>query len=623
MAADLESLMYAIFYGFESCGFKLMPDPSFRFAHSSYTAAFQTLREAMTKSAGLAVLTGVPGVGKTTLVDDLATRFESDGAIVRKLTNSLTDADDLPRSFAFAFGIQASALGRAQLLTELKENLISTNPGRLPVILLIDEAQFLSVEALQELYLLFDLIAGQGYVVQILLAGQQPLWNTLSQPGCEQVRQLICVGCRLLPLSPEETRNYVAQALGGIGWRGDPEINADALRLIYERTGGVPRFINLVMGRLLLHGSLGEAHSLGSHDVEAVLKQLGEDHPELVLDRSKQQPSAEPPSFESLLPLNLQAVDKAEARGLRIQQRHVSRVNGQERESAAGPSVHLPQRMNVWDWKRVVVGLWAVCISASTIFALSFRTDPLAPSAAREPERLEHPVFAGTADVDKAVGEGAETKLEPHEQVVVLKPDKEAVAPPDRIEETEGRELEMVLSTSGIAEFELTSNAHQVLLAEMLPAGTSPETNKTKPPKTAETKGQAAREVGELLAKAEFALSRNRLTVPSGDNAYSHYRAVLARDPSNAKARTGVQLIVRKYRQLAKQQLNKRDMRQARLFALRGLRISPRDRQLLKIKRQASAGRVAQRENELPAGLDRVIKWLRSGDSTYSAFLDH
>jgi hypothetical protein len=236
---------------------------------------------------------------------------------------------------------------------------------------------------------------------------------------------------------------------------------------------------------------------------------------------------------------------------------------------------------------------------------------------------LEHPVFAGTADVDKAVRERAETKIEPHEHVVVLKPDGQAVAPPYRIGETEGRELEMVLSTSGISEFELTYNAQQVLLADRLPADTSTEINITKPPNAAERKGQAARGVEELLAKAEFALSRNRLTVPPGDNAYSHYRAVLARDPGNAKARNGFQLIVRRYRHLAKQQLNKRDMRQARLLALRGLSISPRDRQLLEIKRQASVGRVAQRENELAAGLDRVVKWLRSGDSNYSAFLDH
>jgi hypothetical protein len=181
----------------------------------------------------------------------------------------------------------------------------------------------------------------------------------------------------------------------------------------------------------------------------------------------------------------------------------------------------------------------------------------------------------------------------------------------------------MVLSTSGISEFELTYNAQQVLLADRLPADTSTEINITKPPNAAERKGQAARGVEELLAKAEFALSRNRLTVPPGDNAYSHYRAVLARDPGNAKARNGFQLIVRRYRHLAKQQLNKRDMRQARLLALRGLSISPRDRQLLEIKRQASVGRVAQRENELAAGLDRVVKWLRSGDSNYSAFLDH
>jgi hypothetical protein len=139
--------------------------------------------------------------------------------------------------------------------------------------------------------------------------------------------------------------------------------------------------------------------------------------------------------------------------------------------------------------------------------------------------------------------------------------------------------------------------------------------------------------ISELLAQAEQALSENKLTVPSADNAYAYYQAVFALDPDNAQARDGMQRILERYRQLAQQRLKKRDRRRARLYASRGLKIWPGDPTLLAIKRKTVKRRVVrtrrvqpaktpEKTPETPDFMGRVEKWFRSGDTNRSEFLN-
>jgi len=619
--------VYTTFYGFESSGFKMMPDSSFRFSHYGYNDAFDSIVDAMKRREGFVVLTGAPGIGKTMLVDDLAARFESDGFTVGKVTSSLVDADDLPRLVAFAFGMQADICSNARTLTKLKEQLIAKNSSTQPVILLIDEAQVLSADALQELYLLFDLIARRGYIVQILLAGQEPLWERLRQPECTQIQQSIVERCRLLPLSANETRAYVAQALRKIGWRGDPEISADALCLIYERTGGVPRLVNLTMGRLLLHGSLGELHALGLHDVESVLEQMGEDHPELLLSEHEPQRPSQPAHSEPLLPLDERAVDDSKSQHLPVQERLLLPVTGRAPNATAETVIDWRQRVNGENWKWALAGLSVTIIALYLIVAIGFQADVSAPSVTSDPKSREQSNIAGTVRPSQSAAEQVDAPLGPTAHMVPSKPDREVVDLGNGDEKADDLELSIVWDNSAINRFELTPKTHQILLADKLPAPISAEIEGTTSLSAGQGAGeeqqdQAAHETSELLAKAELAFAKNRLTVPSGDNAYAYYQAVLTRDPVNADARTGVRRIVQRYRQLAKQRLNRSDLRGAGVFASRGLKIWPRDRQLLAIKRKASKPRVTRQKDELPEMLERIQEWFLSGDTNHSAFLD-
>jgi hypothetical protein len=129
-------------------------------------------------------------------------------------------------------------------------------------------------------------------------------------------------------------------------------------------------------------------------------------------------------------------------------------------------------------------------------------------------------------------------------------------------------------------------------------------------------------EIARLLAQAERAMDRNRLTVPAGDNAYGHYRAALRLDPGNPEARAGVRGIVTRYQGLAQQRLRKGDLSGARRFAARGLAISPRDPRLVAIKKKATRPKGVKPEQESPALLARLGSWLSSGRSDHSLFLD-
>jgi hypothetical protein len=135
---------------------------------------------------------------------------------------------------------------------------------------------------------------------------------------------------------------------------------------------------------------------------------------------------------------------------------------------------------------------------------------------------------------------------------------------------------------------------------------------------------QAARkaEVAQILERAERAVASDRLMVPADDNAYGYYRAVLALDPGNRQARAGVGRIVTRYQGLAQERLRKGDLSGARRFASRGLALSPRDPELLAIKRKATRPKAAKPEHGEPVLLARLESWLRSGRSDRSLFLD-
>ncbi|MGE5154172.1 MAG: ExeA family protein, partial [Bdellovibrio bacteriovorus] len=273
--------MYETYYGFSQPPFGLTPDVRFCYEHRSYTRAKAYMQYAVMREEGFLVVTGRPGMGKTTLIQDLLAQLGGEDRSVARIDSTQLDADDLLRLVSYAFGLSARGLDKATLLHGLEHFLRRRADGAGTAILVVDEAQNLPDRSLEELRLITNLQQGARALIQIFLVGQESLRELIHQHHLEQLQQRIVAACHLEPLDLAETRAYIRHRLQCAGWSGDPAFEADALRLIHQASGGVPRLINKVCDRLLLYGSVDELHVLRGAESRSVIEDLAAELSEL------------------------------------------------------------------------------------------------------------------------------------------------------------------------------------------------------------------------------------------------------------------------------------------------------------------------------------------------------
>ena len=269
--------MYDEFYGFSHAAFGLSPDIRFIYRHPSFARATAYLHYALYRGEGFVMITGSPGTGKTTLVQDLLGELGDSGHPVASVDSTQVDADDLLRLVVYSFGMKASGLDKATLLHELKRFLLEHTTPQRRAIIIIDEAQNLPVPSLEELRLITNLQRDAQPLLQIFLVGQEALRDTVRQPELEQLHQRIIAACHLELLDLQETRNYIEHRLLRAGWIGDPVFEAEAIARVHAASGGVPRLVNKICDRLLLYGSLEERHRLTAEEARVVLADLREE----------------------------------------------------------------------------------------------------------------------------------------------------------------------------------------------------------------------------------------------------------------------------------------------------------------------------------------------------------
>ncbi|WP_295405342.1 AAA family ATPase [uncultured Thiocystis sp.] len=245
----------------------------------------------MRHGEGFVVVSGKPGTGKTTLIDDLLGDLDHSGTLSVRLESAQVQGDDLLRRVAFAFGIEANGLDKATILNSLEGRLQERMRHHEKTLLIVDEAQTLPASALEELRLMTNLRLQGRPLLQIFLVGQEALTELIRTPELEQLHQRILCACHLEPLPLEETRNYIAHRLLCAGWSGDPVIEADAVRALHHASQGIPRLINKFAGRLLLHACLEGLHRLGREHVQTILAELSDEQLLKSSSSSERQPS--------------------------------------------------------------------------------------------------------------------------------------------------------------------------------------------------------------------------------------------------------------------------------------------------------------------------------------------
>lgn len=268
--------MYEAFYGLREKPFSLTPDPKFFFLSQAHREALDHLLYGVQQREGFIAITGDVGTGKTTLCRALLGKLD-ERTKTALIFNPILSADELLRSILQDFGLPAAGETKKELIDELNAFLIQLLTEGKNAILIVDEAQDLSEQILEQIRLLSNLETEKEKLIQIVLAGQLQLLDLLAAPGLKQLNQRISVRFKIRPLSAHETNQYIAHRLLVAGSAGEEIFSPAALTAIYRYSQGVPRLINLASDRALLQGFVDQDPHITPALVAQALKSLDQE----------------------------------------------------------------------------------------------------------------------------------------------------------------------------------------------------------------------------------------------------------------------------------------------------------------------------------------------------------
>jgi general secretion pathway protein A len=267
--------MYDQYYNLSSRPFQLTPDPQFYFESATHRKALSYLGYGLAQGEGFIVITGEVGAGKSTLVSHLMQSVDKARLTAATIVTSQLDGLDMVHMTAESFGIDTRGLDKAATLKSIENFLHAEARAGRRCLLVVDEAQNLSVDALEELRMLSNFQLGSSALLQIFLLGQPEFRDLVRDaPELEQLRQRVIATHHLEPMDANEVEPYIVHRLSRAGWNGRPEVTADAYSALFAETAGVPRKLNTLMNRVMLMGAVEQVDKLDGRMVAAVIADM-------------------------------------------------------------------------------------------------------------------------------------------------------------------------------------------------------------------------------------------------------------------------------------------------------------------------------------------------------------
>jgi len=263
--------LYNEAFGFSERPFTLLPDPDFLFWAPAYSRAYAILEYGVMTRAPLTVVTGEVGTGKTTLVQAMLRSLEDD-VVVGLISNAQGGRGDLLRWVLNALDVEAGPeLDYVALFQSFQDFVIDQYATGQRVVLIIDEAQNLSVELLEELRMLTNINAGKDELLQLILVGQPELRQTISRPDLRQFAQRVSATYHIDPMDLRTTRDYIRHRLIHVGGTGS-EFSPAATKLIFEHSNGVPRIVNKMCDLGLVYAASADRDQVGLTTIKELIR---------------------------------------------------------------------------------------------------------------------------------------------------------------------------------------------------------------------------------------------------------------------------------------------------------------------------------------------------------------
>jgi len=260
------------YYGLKEDPFKVTPDPGYFFPSSNHEEAYNSLEYAVEKKEGFCLITGEPGTGKTTVLKVFIEKWKEKAKIALILTPRLS-----PEEFLLCLlddlNVKCAKKNKADLLKAFRDFLLKKHKGECPVIIIVDEAQNLPDETLEELRLLSNLETDKDKLLQVFLAGQPELKQKLSQENLRQLNQRISVRAVLPPLTPDELHAYLNYRMVKAG-KGILQLDKKLAKRIHASSRGIPRIVNLIISRSIMSAYVEGSHMVTSKHVQYALSHL-------------------------------------------------------------------------------------------------------------------------------------------------------------------------------------------------------------------------------------------------------------------------------------------------------------------------------------------------------------